>query len=147
MRAARERVTRAYQEEWRSGHATLLMDSTRLAHAIQNVIINAIQYAPAESEVTVSLSPVQHDTRGAVECIVGDAGPGFQTRDLPRIFQPFFTRRRGGTGLGLSIVQRVIDEHGGSVFAENAASGGAVVRMRFPLFGQHPSSSAPKDVP
>lgn len=112
--------------------APILMDAPRLAHAIQNVIMNAIQHAPGETDVEVALSvmPVSR----VIECVVRDHGPGFRKTDLPRVFQPFFTRRRGGTGLGLSIVQRVVDEHGGTVSAENASSGGAVVTMRFPLF-------------
>ena len=67
-----------------------------------------------------------------VECAVRDSGPGFDPADLPRLFEPFFTRRRGGTGLGLSIVQRIVYDHGGEVAAENHASGGAVVKVRFP---------------
>ncbi len=109
----------------------LLMEEERLTHAIQNAVLNAIQHSEPGDEVEVI---AQRCEGGLVECAVRDHGPGFPAADLGRIFQPFFTRRRGGTGLGLSIVQRVIDEHGGTVTAENAAGGGAVVRMRFPQF-------------
>ena len=123
---ARVRVRNACAEE----EMVMLMDSARLVQAIQNLIINAIQHSEPRSEVVV------HAGRDGdqIECEVRDHGPGFQEGDLKRIFEPFFTRRRGGTGLGLSIVQRVVDEHGGTVHAENLPTGGARVRLRFPAF-------------
>lgn len=113
-----------------SGDAVLLMDPQRLVHAIENLITNATQHSPREKPVDVSLTTFAD----AVELVVADEGSGFPAQDLPHIFEPFFTRRRGGTGLGLSIVQRVVDEHGGTVTAENSASGGAVVRVWIPRY-------------
>jgi len=126
---ARVRIRNACSED----ELPMLMDPARLEQAIQNLIINAIQHSEPRSEVTVM---ARRDGE-QIECEVRDRGPGFQEGDLKRIFEPFFTRRRGGTGLGLSIVQRIIDEHGGTVAAENLPDGGARVRLRFPEF-QHP---------
>lgn len=109
----------------------LLMDSARLAHAFENLINNAIQHSKPEQRVSVRVRAAGPST---IECEVRDHGPGFDAVDLPKVFQPFFTRRRGGTGLGLSIVQRVVDEHGGTIAARNADDGGAVVTMRFPMY-------------
>jgi signal transduction histidine kinase len=123
---ARVRIRNACADEG----LPMLMDSARLVQAIQNLIINAIQHSERGSEVVVD---ARRDGE-RIECTVKDRGPGFREGDLKRIFEPFFTRRRGGTGLGLSIVQRVVDEHGGTVAAENDAGGGAIVRLRFPEF-------------
>jgi signal transduction histidine kinase len=105
------------------------MDSSRLVQAVENLIINAIQHSPAGGTIRVRVR-TRDDER--VECTVTDSGPGFAPDDMTRVFQPFFTRRRGGTGLGLSIVSRVVEEHGGTIAAANAAGGGAEVTMFLP---------------
>jgi signal transduction histidine kinase len=114
------------------------MDPQRLVHAIENLITNATQHSSRERPVDVTLTVLEH----AVEITVADNGPGFQERDLAHIFEPFFTRRRGGTGLGLSIVQRIVDEHGGTVTAENSPQGGAVVRVRIPRYDERTAAAA-----
>jgi signal transduction histidine kinase len=109
--------------------ALILMDPLRLVHAFENLITNAIQHSPKNGEVVVSTRVVE----GQVECSVRDFGPGFAPADLSRVWEPFFTRRRGGTGLGLAIVQRIIDEHGGTTVAANATDGGAVITVHLPI--------------
>ena len=107
----------------------MLMDASRLGQAVENLITNAVQHSNPGQRVLVT---ARRDGDASIECSVRDFGPGFEPGDLPRVFQPFFTRRRGGTGLGLSIVQRIVDEHGGIIGAGNASDGGALVTMRFP---------------
>jgi signal transduction histidine kinase len=124
------------------GHG--MMDRARLVQVFKNVIENAVQHSPAGGAVQVDGRETA-DEHGApwFECLIADSGPGFRPEDLPRIFDPFFTRRRGGTGLGLSIVQRVAEEHGGTVAASNRPGGGAAVTVRLPLLaGSAPSGDA-----
>ena len=112
----------------------MLRDAHRLGHAFENLVINAIQHSSMKQTVHVTARRERNDGRDSLTCSVRDHGPGFNPAELPRIFEPFFTKRRGGTGLGLSIVQRVVDEHGGTITAGNAANGGAIVTVRFPIF-------------
>jgi PAS domain S-box-containing protein len=105
-------------------------DAERLGQVFQNLIENAIHFSPAGAEVRLSTRRHEAADGAWVECSIRDTGSGFAEADLPRLFEPFFTRRRGGTGLGLSIVRRIVYDHGGEVLAENHPEGGAVVRVR-----------------
>jgi PAS domain S-box-containing protein len=108
------------------------MDKTRLGLVFRNLLENAIQHSPPGSTVSVVVDQRAEAGRDLVEVAVTDAGPGFRDQDIPVLFTPFFTRRRGGTGLGLSIVQKVVLEHGGDVSAHNPPGSGACIRVRLP---------------
>jgi PAS domain S-box-containing protein len=110
----------------------VLADRARITQVLQNLVENAIHFSPAGGRVEIALRTAVNDEGEWVECAVQDSGPGFAPADLPRLFEPFFTRRRGGTGLGLSIVKRIVYDHGGDVAAENHPPGGAIVRVRLP---------------
>jgi signal transduction histidine kinase len=81
----------------------------------------------------VEAKAIREGGKDWIVCVIKDPGPGFQTKDLPRIFEPFFTRRRGGTGLGLPIVQRLVEAHEGMIYVANHPEGGAMVTIRFPV--------------
>jgi PAS domain S-box-containing protein len=118
---------------WPRGAAVppVLADRARVSQVLQNLIENAVHFSPQGGRVDVALEARAEPGEQWVECAVHDSGPGFDPADLPRLFEPFFTRRRGGTGLGLSIVKRIVYDHGGEVAAENHDRGGAVVKVRF----------------
>ena len=109
------------------------MDRRRLSKVFVNLIENAIQHSPPGGVVTVEGKQVQDGTQTWIQCVVRDSGPGITDEDLPRIFEPFFSKRRGGTGLGLAIAQRIMQEHGGKLVATNNPEGGARMIASFPL--------------
>ena len=108
-------------------------DPARLMQVVQNLLDNALVHAPARSRIEVALRCTQEGAAKWAVLTVADAGPGFRVEDLPHVFEPFYSKRRGGTGLGLSIVERLVDQHGGRVRAENRPEGGARVTVHLPI--------------
>jgi PAS domain S-box-containing protein len=126
--AARERSVQV-EEEVAPGVPAIPLDAARMEQVLENLIANAIQHSPPQTRVRVC-ARVEDADPAAVVFAVEDSGPGLTEADLPRLFDPFFSRRKGGTGLGLSIVQSIVDAHGGSVTGANRPQGGAVFTVR-----------------
>lgn len=101
---------------------------------LDNLLDNAVKFAPPGSGVTVQLVI---DGQQAV-LRVRDTGPGIRRDELTRVFERFYrgpSARAGSTpgmGLGLALSQAIVHAHGGSITASNAAEGGAVFEVRLP---------------
>jgi two-component system sensor histidine kinase MprB len=100
----------------------------RVERAISNLLDNAVKWSPPDGEIEVRVS--------ACELSVRDHGPGISPGDLPHVFDRFYrsphARGLPGSGLGLAIVRQVAEASGGSVSADNARGGGALLTMRLP---------------
>jgi two-component system sensor histidine kinase CpxA len=123
--------------EWKgSAPVTTTGDPELLRRATENVIRNAIRYAPEKTPVQVSIEP--NGSKATVR--VRDYGPGVPPESLSRIFDPFYrvesdrNRANGGVGLGLSIARRAIELHKGKLVAHNADPG-LLVEMEVPVRG------------
>ncbi len=109
------------------------IDRRRLSKVFVNLIENAIQHSPQKSSVTIEAQRINDGNNEWVQCAIKDSGNGISADDLSKIFEPFFSKRRGGTGLGLAIAQRIMQEHGGKLIAGNNPEGGACMIARFPI--------------
>ena len=123
------------------------LDRARMQQVLQNIIQNAIQHSPEGGAVNVDVGRADGRAGGEAEgghvwASVRDFGPGFPAQDLPRLFEPFFTRRPGGTGLGLSIAQRIGTQHGGKLEAVTHPDGGAVLTVKLPAGGPGAAAGA-----
>jgi signal transduction histidine kinase len=128
------------------GLPPLALDAGRMEQVLENLLANAVQHAPRGTAVRVSAHLATGDA--AVAFRVEDEGPGIAPADLERLFEPFFSRRKGGTGLGLPIVQRIVDAHGGVIRAANRPQGGAVFSVTLPVPTQEAVSAlADRPVP
>ena len=100
-------------------------DAELLRSAIENVLRNAIRYAPPHSSIEVSL----RDRDGQASLSIRDFGPGVPDESMAHLCEPFYRieedrdRGTGGIGLGLAIAQRAVQLHKGRLDASNARPG------------------------
>jgi PAS domain S-box-containing protein len=107
-------------------HATV--DPTLIRTALEKLLENAWKFTVGQQDATIEFAATEVD-QGPLTCYVRDNGAGFDPAYADKLFQPF-QRLHGageypGTGIGLASVQRIIDRHGGRVWAEGAVGCGA----------------------
>lgn len=109
-------------------------DRDRLNQVFDNLLGNAIKFSPDGGEVTIRV----WDAGDVVEASISDNGIGIPADELEKIFERFYqvdgstTRRFGGTGLGLAIVKRIVEAHGGRVWAESEQGRGSTFFFTLP---------------
>jgi signal transduction histidine kinase len=109
-------------------------DPDKVEQILTNLVGNAIKYSPGGGEVLVT---VDHDGE-TVQVSVRDQGIGMSPRDMGQLFEKFYrvdreeVRRAGGTGLGLYITKRLVEMHGGRLWAESWPGVGSVFRFTLP---------------
>ncbi|MFT5685453.1 MAG: signal transduction histidine kinase [Myxococcota bacterium] len=96
-----------------SGPAVIIGGSERLETALRNLLDNAARFA-AEQDAGQVVVSVLGEGSGVV-LTVTDNGAGIPAADLPRVFDRFFSRRKGGTGLGLALTRAIVIAHGGKI--------------------------------
>ncbi len=106
-------------------------DSSRVRQLLHNLIKNSLEALEGKQEARLKIATqcVQEGGRPYVELILADNGPGFPEELMDRLFEPYVSSKPRGNGLGLAIVKKIVEEHGGSVWAENDAAGGARIRI------------------
>jgi signal transduction histidine kinase len=113
-------------------------DPHALAQAIRNLVRNAVEHT--SSGGSVRLSAEAHGAR--IEFAVEDDGPGIPAHERRRVFERFHRARPAGgrgSGLGLAIARAIVEAHGGEIWADEAAGGGARVSFELPRFSASPA--------
>ncbi len=126
--AAAHRVALAVAD--RSGGARLRVDPAQIGQLLLNLAQNAIVAAQSAAEPRVLLAAERQGPWVVLE--VEDNGKGIAPEDRERVFEIFYSTRKGGTGLGLAIVDRIARNHGGRVELTEGESGGALFRVLLP---------------
>ncbi|MCK4233599.1 PAS domain-containing protein, partial [candidate division WOR-3 bacterium] len=107
----------------------ILGDETELRRVFMNIIRNSIDASSDGGEILVKTICYNE----SVEVRIKDTGIGISKEDLKRIFNPYFSKKKGGTGLGMNIAKRIIEGHKGTISIESEVNKGTEVIIRLPV--------------
>jgi len=144
--AARARDSNVHVDMSAEGSVKVLGDPEALRRLVDNLVVNAVTYTPADGWVKVGLVV----EAGRAVLTVADSGIGIGAEHLERIFERFYrvdkarSRAKGGTGLGLAIVKHSVNLHGGEIAVDSRPGAGSTFTVRIPLSRE---GDAPADVP
>ncbi len=117
-------------------HTQIEGDQARLTQSLHNLLINALQHSPAESQITIQIE----QDMGSFILRVIDQGEGIDAEHIPNVFDRFYrtdpnrSRETGGTGLGLAITRAIVAAHGGKISVQSAGIGeGSKFTIELPL--------------
>ncbi|MBT2987449.1 MAG: HAMP domain-containing protein [Candidatus Thiodiazotropha sp. (ex Ctena orbiculata)] len=114
--------------------ARIEADPLRIRQVVHNLVKNAVEALEGANKGKVSLVSrvLSRDDHPFYELRVEDNGPGFAEAMIQQLFEPYVTSKPKGTGLGLAIVKKIVEEHGGIIWAENCDKGACMV-MQLPM--------------
>src|SRR6266404_4648973 len=114
-------------------------DRVQLQQVLVNLILNAVEAMSSVEDGARELSiRTEQGQTGGVLVAVHDSGPGIDSVNLERIFEPFYTTKTSGIGMGLSICQTIIHGHGGRLWMSANEPRGAVFQFTLPAAQQDP---------
>ena len=117
------------------GLPVVVVDEIHLQQVVLNLLRNAMEAialpgAGSAREIGIAIAP---NERGEVQVEVGDSGAGIAEGDLERVFESFYSTKSSGLGVGLAICRKLIEAHGGTLWASHNPGGGALFRFTLPV--------------
>jgi signal transduction histidine kinase len=120
------------------GDATAVVDKTKLARVLENLLTNAMKYSGSRTVIRIAARELEG---GTLRFDVSDQGPGINAQEQPIIFDPFVRGRNGGEGtgrgLGLAICKSFVSAHGGEIWVESSPGQGSRFSFRIPRLSAH----------
>jgi two-component system cell cycle sensor histidine kinase/response regulator CckA len=125
------------------------VDAGQFDQVIRNLLVNAAEAMPAGGTVRIGCEEVTIGVEAAVSVLkagrflkitIRDEGVGIPGKNLPRIFDPYFTTKEKGTGLGLTAAYSIVRRHDGLITAESGPGGGAAFHIYLPVSSEGPPS-------
>jgi nitrogen fixation/metabolism regulation signal transduction histidine kinase len=110
-------------------------DEGRVRQILHNLLRNALEALEQtpDPQIDVHASAAEFGGIEFAQIKVEDNGPGFDVSSIAQVFDPYVTTKPKGTGLGLAVVKKLVEEHVGTIFAENRKTGGALISIRLPI--------------
>ena len=107
-------------------------DEVQIQQVLMNLILNAMHAMSDTPDHARRIVVRTVPAGGEVLISVADSGPGISADALPRLFEPFYTMREEGLGVGLAICRRIVERHGGRIWAETNSDVGAIFKFTLP---------------
>ena len=115
----------------------MMLDSGRMRQVFNNLIGNAMQAMQNTDEAQIVIgTELTTDRDGSTRIAritITDNGPGIDRNLIDHVFEPYITNKEKGSGLGLAIVKKIVEEHGGTIWARNNPDGGASMGIKLPV--------------
>lgn len=132
----------------------VLIDENQISQVIQNMITNADQAMPGGGVVTISMQNKQISKKDAlplkegryVEISITDTGEGIKEKNIARVFDPYFSTKKGGSGLGLASAYSIIKNHDGFITVDSIPATGSTFHIYLPVSEELPSPQKPTPI-
>jgi len=121
------------KETYESILPKVYIDPDLIHQVLWNLFVNSLDAMPDGGHLRVMVRKTTLFLRDAVEIVISDTGTGIPAHELDKIFEPFYTTKTEGTGLGLPMVQRIIDDHGGTIDVKSQEGKGATFYIKLPV--------------
>jgi nitrogen fixation/metabolism regulation signal transduction histidine kinase len=116
------------------------MDKRHINQVLTNLILNGIDAMDGAGHIEMRTDLVKKRESRYCRLSIRDSGKGIEERDRGQVFTPYFTTKKSGTGLGLPIVERIVNDHGGTIWFNSAPGAGTTFFIDFPLDNAAPVS-------
>jgi nitrogen fixation/metabolism regulation signal transduction histidine kinase len=122
--------------EYVANDISIKIDKHRLTQVLTNLIINAIDAMNGKGLIEIRTDLVKKREIRYCRLSIKDTGKGIGRQEGPLIFTPYFTTKESGTGLGLPIVERIVNDHGGTIWFNSAEGMGTTFFIDLPVDSQ-----------